>query len=960
MRLAVSIRNLVACAALTALALPATADPILRYTTTVPGAITVTGNTLGLSGGDGTDGPTTNGSIAAFIAADPGSVDGTFPAGTTGDWRANRSEADLDIPREAIVLHAELMWGGSWAAGSEDVSDDLDAAVSLTTPLSTVSVTPDPATAQLINLASPAGFDVRYYMRSADVTGLVRAAGAGRYAVGGVPGTQDAVVRELNAAGWSIAVVYQHQDEPGRNLSLFVGADWVDEDVEMDTVATGFCAPPSGEVFGQLHVGAIEGDAHFTGDQLQFQRSGGDFVAISGPFNPIGNFFGSQLNDSAGMRDTGGTFGERNHDPLTGTNTPGGRQGWDITAVALSSFDDHLVNSQTEATIRASTTGDSFVVTLLAFEIDVNSPSFDTDEAVTIEPEIASVGDEVTVTARLENTGEAEAVDVRFIHALPVHVSLMPGSFAIDGAPGDLDGGPVSPTDLATGVPVGDIPTGAVTIVTFRVRVDSVPAPPEPALIGLQAEWLYEWRTCPSEPPVDGHAYGPYLSVSTGRIQVEVASTPAADTTVVPHGRIRYSATVTNTGETAAGPVELGNAIPTGTIYVADSTTVNGETAADVAGAMPYSSAALLASVGEVAGNVAAGDFASVEFTVEVLPDATGDIANTTTVDPDGDGADAEIAIDLFHAVNEDADADLVPNTDEDIDGDGRLDDDDTDEDGDPNYLDPDDDGDEVPTRDDNCPLTYNPLQEDSDDDGVGDACAGDRDGDGRSDSDDNCPDVPNPDQLDTDDDGFGDACDNDDDGDGHNDGDDNCPLVSNPDQADSDGDGRGDACDDDDDGDGLSDDDENGHGTDPLDPDTDDDGLLDGTEVDGENPTNPLVPDTDGDGLCDGPGSGDGACFPGEDLDADGGVGPGETDPNHPDTDAGGVDDGAEVNRGTDPLDPSDDFASNDPAPFPSDTETRSTSKSGCCSVAGPDARTALPSLLLFGALLVVVRRRR
>ncbi len=96
-------------------------------------------------------------------------------------------------------------------------------------------------------------------------------------------------------------------------------------------------------------------------------------------------------------------------------------------------------------------------------------------------------------------------------------------------------------------------------------------------------------------------------------------------------------------------------------------------------------------------------------------------------------------------------------------------------------------------------------------------------------------------------------------------------------------------------DGDGLSDGDEVlRYHTDPLNPDTDGDGLTDGEEV-LKYHTRPLSPDTDGDGLTDGD----------EVLKY-------HTDPLNPDTDGGGVSDGAEVLRGTNPLDPSDDFVGN------------------------------------------------
>lgn len=92
-------------------------------------------------------------------------------------------------------------------------------------------------------------------------------------------------------------------------------------------------------------------------------------------------------------------------------------------------------------------------------------------------------------------------------------------------------------------------------------------------------------------------------------------------------------------------------------------------------------------------------------------------------------------------------------------------------------------------------------------------------------------------------------------------------------------------------DGDGLSDAEERLIGTDPFNPDTDNDGLRDGEEVKIYG-TNPLERDTDGDLLSDG-----------DEVRIH------RTDPKHPDTDRGGVRDGVEVDRGTNPLDPADDF---------------------------------------------------
>lgn len=138
-------------------------------------------------------------------------------------------------------------------------------------------------------------------------------------------------------------------------------------------------------------------------------------------------------------------------------------------------------------------------------------------------------------------------------------------------------------------------------------------------------------------------------------------------------------------------------------------------------------------------------------------------------------------------------------------------------------------------------------------------------------------------------------------DGDGIKDGDEVNVYHTNPLKKDTDGDGLSDYDEIfkyhtdplkvDTDGDGLSDYDEvMKYNTNPLKADTDVDGLTDGEEV-AKYKTDPLKADTDGDGLNDGE----------EVLKY-------KTNPLKADTDGGSVSDGVEVQRGTNPLDPSDD----------------------------------------------------
>jgi len=964
---------------------PAQAQQVLRYSGTVQGGIEITGNALGLSGERFVNGPGTSGSISTFTTLDLTSQDGTFPAGTTSRWQDNSAAAQLVLPSGAIVLHAELVWGGSWRYLSENVATHLNSPIRFETPAGSANVSPDPSTSRTLEQVSTSGtaFEVNYYVRTADVTALVRDGGAGRYVVGGVPATQDHDVGELNAAGWTLVVIYQDQTQQGRNVSLFLGADWVDEGETLDTTVSGFCTPPTGDVQATLMVSAVEGDAHFSGDRALISRSGGGFTQLSGPFNPANNFFGSQINDSTGQRDTSGTFGSRNHNVVAGTNVAGGRQSWDITGVNLSSAANQLTNGQTSATIRFETEGDSFLVSLFAFEIDVNAPSFDTTDSVIFEPTTASAGDEVYIVYELRNDGEANADNVVFEQGLPAGVRLVAGSFEIDGVPGDSSGATVTQTALAAGVPIGTINFGASKLVSFSIVVDELPTPPAPATLAMRAEWTYAWRTCPGEPQVTSRAFGDLVEIPVSRIDAFVSSDPPPSEELIPHEILTWDITIRNDGDAPTAATSMRLLLPRKVTYVPGSTLLNGTAVPDLGGTPAFTSFRQVRSPGAADGAILPGEQAVITLSAEVNFDAGPDLVLTVDVDPDGPGTIPPFTIVHTNAVNIDADGDGIPNWLEDLNGNGDLRDDDLDGDGIPNFLDPDDDGDGIPTIDDNCPFVFNPDQADSNGNGIGDACEDDRDGDGVPDEFDNCPDVPNPDQADLDGDGVGDACDPDIDGDGVPNELDNCPRVANPDQADLDGDGVGDACDPDIDGDGLSNEEEEALGTDPRNPDTDGDGLSDGIEVHGENPTDPLNPDSDGDGLCDGPATVPDVCVAGEDMNANGRVDPGETDPNNPDSDGGGVDDGTEVARGTDPLDPSDDFPDMDVDPVDEgasdagadvgvDTGGRppsrdedgrgvSASQEGCCSTTrGVPDRSRTGSSLLLGIVVVAFLRRR
>ena len=480
---------------------------VLRFSQTTAGAIASTGNTLGLAKATGSNGPGTANSIGTFIALDPKSVDKTpaalgtaWAAGTTSDWTKNGSTGTLVIPAGAEVLYAELVWAGSFNYGGEDLTTMLETPVTLAVNGDAVQVSPDATTKLTVAEQSSAGFAANYYLRSGVVTDFVNKNRAGMYSVSGVPGTQSEKVNSLNAAGWQLVVAYRYSKLPVlRNLSIFVGGSFVDEDTSQDYTLTGFCAPSSGPVEGRVTVSALEGDADLVGDQLLIGATkDGQFVKLGGVNNPEDNFFCSQVNGGDGQVDTNGSFGTLNHDAFKGMNVSGGRQGWDTTTLALSDKAGHLKNDQNEAIIRTITTGDSYMPTMVALELDVKSPDF-TSSATQADKTEVQIGDELEVTAKLSNIGEAYASAVLFRMAMVEGLDLI--EFKTNGKPGDVNGKPVDDAQLPKGVETGQLGVMESHTVTMRFAVVGAPADAATRFL-FEPQWDHSFVVCAGAKPI--------------------------------------------------------------------------------------------------------------------------------------------------------------------------------------------------------------------------------------------------------------------------------------------------------------------------------------------------------------------------------------------------------------------------------------------------------------------------
>jgi hypothetical protein len=469
-----------------ATATSASATNILRYAGTLHGGIVVIGNSLGLAKDAGVNGPGLKDSIGTFMAAGstgadtvPANPGNPWPAGTTNDWHSDASADTLTLPTGAVVQYAELVWGGSYNYVGETPATDLSASVTLMNGGQSTSVAPDASTATTIATTGHTGtgtpFAANYYERSANVTAWVLAHGAGSYTVGGVPGTEATTIESLNAAGWSLAVVYADPAAPVRYVGLTVGAAFVDEMGTSDANFNSFCAATGAQA--SVVASAMEGDANSAGDQLlTAPTSIATFVSLSGPNNPANNFFASQINGPTGALDTTGTFGSLNHHASTGANVVGGRQGWDVTTIPTP-----MAGGQTSLDVRASTTGDSFVPVLVGLQTSVKAPALG-EGASSLAPASIAPGEVSTLTVPLTSTGELGAQATKFRLTVPPGLTL--GAVTVDGL-----AVPTSAAALASGLDLGTIATGATR--TVRVQVTGAVGS-----YSLAPTWSYTFNPC--------------------------------------------------------------------------------------------------------------------------------------------------------------------------------------------------------------------------------------------------------------------------------------------------------------------------------------------------------------------------------------------------------------------------------------------------------------------------------
>ncbi|HHB1883156.1 TPA: DUF11 domain-containing protein, partial [Bacillus cereus] len=138
----------------------------------------------------------------------------------------------------------------------------------------------------------------------------------------------------------------------------------------------------------------------------------------------------------------------------------------------------------------------------------------------------ANIGDTITYTVLIQNSGSTNATNVNFSDLIPAGTTFIENSFAVNGST-------IPGANPNNGVNIGTVSTNSSLTVTFQVIVTSTP-PSNP--ITNVASVQYEFLVDPTSPPVTGTITS--NSASTQINNATVTTVLEANRTIVSIGDI--------------------------------------------------------------------------------------------------------------------------------------------------------------------------------------------------------------------------------------------------------------------------------------------------------------------------------------------------------------------------------------------------------------------------------------
>ncbi|MEV8341079.1 DUF3344 domain-containing protein [Streptomyces niveus] len=202
----------------------------------------------------------------------------------------NSTRGELRVPADAKVSYARLYWGGNLRVGEQKPPED-NGRVLIAEPGGAYK---EVLSDTLVGHRTAGGADA--YQASADITPLVRSAGAGMYTV-----AQINVAMGRTAAGawggWTMVVAYERPGDPLRHLAVWDGFEALDEGHRELRVGFGGLPTPA-RATGSLGMVAYDGDPAIRGDSVTVGTGRGNARSITDRSNPADDVLNSSIADT--------------------------------------------------------------------------------------------------------------------------------------------------------------------------------------------------------------------------------------------------------------------------------------------------------------------------------------------------------------------------------------------------------------------------------------------------------------------------------------------------------------------------------------------------------------------------------------------------------------------------------------------------------------------------------------
>ncbi|QMU68419.1 hypothetical protein [Streptacidiphilus sp. P02-A3a] len=271
------------------------------------------------------------------------------------------SSSELKVPANSTIKFARLYWGGTRGIGDTILPLSQVDGVLFKTPggHDYHEVNTDPSYKDLGWMTGVGEGNAREhgYQASADVTDLVRNAGAGNYTVADM----DSVVKPHSWGGWSLVVAYENCDMPLRHVEVSDGFQIeLPESPPLKFTVDGLQTPQQGPIHGELGFVAYDGDRTYGHDSVSVQSTNGPLTVLHTWDKPADDFLNSTIEN------------ESRNNPVVRAPSYENQLGYDSNIVDVSHV---LRNGDTSISFTFDTKSDGYQVGVVYSAVDLDQSS---------------------------------------------------------------------------------------------------------------------------------------------------------------------------------------------------------------------------------------------------------------------------------------------------------------------------------------------------------------------------------------------------------------------------------------------------------------------------------------------------------------------------------------------------------------------------------------------------------